>query len=212
MDIVLAVATILGGITAIWFFWDKYSISKKPKPERLSNAEKVQKRAGLRPVFEEKLLDIRKGNLSGDVIVHDVSRLNAYPEVADESGISPWFRIGLLETYHRGIRVGLRIGYLTETDSGYRYTDHKNEKGTIKVWLVGEIPFESIESINWDGDEYYHKPHIYCHFEHANGEPYERLVFCEKRELQPGWTYFSEIADYEDVEKRSKAAGIENFA
>ncbi|WP_217511773.1 hypothetical protein [Vibrio metschnikovii] len=210
MEFILGFATILGGITAIWFFLDKI---KPNKATRLTNSEKVSKREELRLIFDDKLLEIRSNKLSSDIILRDVDRADSYPETSDEPGISSWFRLGLLETYHRGIRVALRIGSLVEIENGYRFRDYVNgEDGDIKVWMVGEIPFESIESINWSGDEYYGKPHIYCHFEHDQGEPYERIVFCEERELQPGMRYFSEVADFKEVQKNSNEIGLENFA
>ncbi|WP_077343060.1 hypothetical protein [Pseudocolwellia agarivorans] len=210
MELILGFATILGGITAIWFFWDKF---KPNKVVRLTNSEKVTKREELRVIFEDKLLEIKANKLTSDIILRDVDRVDLYPETSDDEGISSWFRLGLLETYHRGIRVALRIGSLVEVENGYRFRDYVNgEDGDLKVWMVGEIPFESIESINWSGDGYYGQPHIYCHFEHDQGEPYERIVFCEERELQPGMRYFSEIADFKDVYKNSSEIGLENFA
>ncbi|MET0008407.1 MAG: hypothetical protein ABW124_13025 [Candidatus Thiodiazotropha sp. 6PLUC9] len=216
MEIILAVATILGGITAIWYFWDKVRdkwFKEKTTTPRLSNAEKVRKREELRPIFEEAFLKMRSSDFKSDAIIHDVDRVDSYPNTSDEEdGISPWFRVGLLDTYHRGIKVGLRIGSLIDTDEGLRFADHKHkEKGNVKAWLVGEIPFESIESVNWEGDEYYSKPHLFCHFEHE-AEPYERLVFCQERELGNGMTYFSEIADYQKVYELSQKAGVEYFA
>jgi hypothetical protein len=135
MEFILSFATILGGITAIWFFWDKL---KPNKPKRLTNSDKVTKRETLRPIFEDKLLEIKAKRLTSDIILRDVDRVDCYPETSDEPGISSWFRLGLLETYYRGIRVSLRIGMLVETENGYRYRDYVNgEDGDINVWMVG---------------------------------------------------------------------------
>jgi len=30
--------------------------------------------------------------------------------------------------------------------------------------LTGCIPYENIESVDWEGDRYYSVPHIYCYF------------------------------------------------
>ncbi|WP_455756708.1 hypothetical protein [Sulfurimonas sp.] len=210
VDLILGFATILGGITAVWFFLDKLNSMKK---QRLTKEETIQKREHWRKIFEEKLLENRIKKLTTDIIIRDVDRVDSYPETSDEAGISPWFKVGLLETYHRGIKVALRIGELVEANDSYRFQDYVNgEKGNIKVWMVGEIPFESIETVNWTGDEYYHKPHIFCHFEHNQNEPYERIIFCEERELQPGIKYFSEIIDYETVYENSIKIGLKNFA
>lgn len=216
MEAILAIATILGGITAIWYFWDKAKerwLTEKPVVPRLSNAEKVKKREELRLDFEDAFSKMRAKKLSSDVIIHDVGRVDDYPNTnEEEKGISSWFKVGLLETYHRGIKVGIRVGTLIETEKGLRFVDHRNkEEGNVKAWLVGEIPFESIESVNWGGDEYYNQPHFFCHFEHES-EPYERLIFCQERELDRGITYFSEIAEFKEVHKLSQEAGVENFA
>jgi hypothetical protein len=45
--------------------------------------------------------------------------------------------------------------------------------------LTGFIPYENIEMIDWDGDDYYPYPHIYCYFD-LKSKPYERLAYCEK--------------------------------
>lgn len=102
---------------------------------------------------------------------------------------------------------------MVETEDGYRFRDYVNgEEGDIKAWMVGEIPYEPIESVNWSGDEYYGQPHIYCHFEHNQNEPYEGIIFCEKRELEPGMHYFSEIVNFKSIYEKSSEIGLEDFA
>ena len=142
-----------------------------------------------------------------------MDRVDSYPDIDEtEKGISPWFRVALLDTYKRGARIGLRIGNLTECENGYRYTDYKaGEKGDIRAFFIGEIPYESIVAVNWDGDEFYYFPHIYCHFNH-NGEPYERLVYCREIEMGNGHKHYSDIAEYESVKLNSDSFGVEYFA
>ena len=194
-----------------------FPIINKPKstsPVFQSNAEKIRHREQLRKEFEQELLEIRSKDLRTDVIIRDVDRVDGYPNVEDDEseGISAWFRLGLLETYTRGVRVALRIGMLTQCDDGFRYTDYKNgEKGDVKAYLIGEIPFDSIVTVNWDGDEYYYFPHIYCHFNH-NAEPYERLIFCEKVDMGNGHNYYKELSVYEMVHNNSEQTDAEYFA
>jgi len=149
-----------------------------------------------------------------EAIIRDVKRVDEYPNVDDKSkGISPWFRVGLLGTYHRGIMVGLRIVGLKfdDVEKTLRGYDRKcGEEPDLNAYLVGRIPYERIVSIDWDGDEFYGMPHIYCRFSSKGREPYEEIVFCEKRELDR-FVYFSEIATLEDVRKLSEARGIEVF-
>ena len=73
--------------------------------------------------------------------------------------------------------------------------------------LIGYVPYENIEAINWDGDEYYVNPHLYCYFDTKRREPYEKLVFCEKREINE-IPYYSEVSLHEPVRRRSKKLGI----
>ena len=159
------------------------------------------------------MLEIKAKGLGRDVIIRDVDRFDGYPKVdEEEQGISSWFRAGFIGTYTRGIKVGLQIGTLTACKNGYRYTNHGDgESGDIKVFLIGEIPYDSIIEVNWDGDEYYYFPHIYCFFNY-NGEPYERLAFCEKIDMGHDYTYYREVAQYEDVRKNSEGSGAEYFA
>src|SRR5271169_6669253 len=71
--------------------------------------------------------------------------MDSYPDVDENAkGISPWFRAGLVGTYHKGALIGLEWTTLTEDTVGeWRLTDYKNgEKGDIRVMLIGYVPFE----------------------------------------------------------------------
>lgn len=134
-------------------------------------------------------------------------RIDDYPNINDrEKAISPWFRAGLVGVYHKGILLGLRWGTLTkdQTHNRWRYTNYQaNEKGDIKVILIGYVPYENIETVNWDGDEYYGFPHIYCHCDTKRNEPYETLKFCEEQDFD-GFLHYTEVDDYDSVRKFSK--------
>ena len=178
------------------------------KRRQLSASDIVRLRSKWKVEIEEKLFERRRHkNASVDVIIRDVRRANTYPEIPDEKGISPWFRAGLMDTYHRGVQIGLSWTSLTLGERGLRQADYsQGETGEVKVILIGFVPFENIEAIDWNGDEYYGYPHIFCHFAHGK-QPYERLAYCEKRELN-NIAYYSEIADYEQIRERSRKAGI----
>jgi hypothetical protein len=93
--------------------------------------------------------------------------------------------------------------------SDWRFTDYKKgESGDIKVILIGYVPFENIESVDWRGDEYYGFPHLYCYFDARRKEPYEKLAFCEKREMTD-IPFYTEVAPYPAVRKRSRKLGLE---
>jgi hypothetical protein len=122
----------------------------------------------------------------GEAIIRDARRFDAYPNVDDRKrGISAWFRVGILGLYHKGLQVGLRIEALKYdiTYGRWRLNDFKiGETKDMNAYLVGKIPFERVVSIDWDGDEFYGFPHVYCHFSSRKREPYEEVVFCGTRD------------------------------
>jgi hypothetical protein len=121
---------------------------------RLSPAQILSLRQKWKPLFEEEIIKNHTQKLRKDIIIRGVKRLDDYPNVDEKKkGISPWFRVGLMGTYHKGILAGLRWGKLTrQGEDDWRFTDYKSEKGDIKVILIGKIAFESIESVDWEGD------------------------------------------------------------
>lgn len=183
-------------------------LSKGKSPE-----EKIALRQKWKPQFEEEIRKNFHEKLRSDVVIRDVKRVDSYPDIEEKKGISPWFRVGLLDIYHRGILVGLRWTSLIELPDGtWRAKDHKKDgQGEgIKVILAGQIPFEGIESVDFDGDEYYYFPHIFCHFIYK-GEPYETMAFYAKNQNSGGKPFYTEVASYSDVRKISKKLGIDVY-
>jgi hypothetical protein len=76
-----------------------------------------------KPQFGDYLTKLFMEQLRGDVIIRDMRRMDTYPDVSKGRGISSWFRRGLLDTYERGIMVGLRWEGITKVEEGYRYGD-----------------------------------------------------------------------------------------
>jgi len=167
-------------------------------------SERVHHHDSLRQQFEEEIQRCRREKLRKDVIIRHVNRLDDYPNSQETKGISPWFKVGLLDTYHKGIKVGLGWEGLIESPQGLRKADYKaGERGALNAMLTGEIPYDFIETMNVDGDEYYYLPHIFCHFAHK-GEPYERLFYTQEVDMGNGHTYWKEVATYEEVKLNSK--------
>lgn len=180
------------------------------RKRHLTPAEVVQLRQKWKPIFERELGERRRAKLNVDVIIHDVKRHDQYPEIREhEKDISAWFKVGLMDTYHGGILVGLSWDNLVELPDGkWRLVDYSaHEKGDLKVLLIGKIPYERIEAVDWDGDEYYNTPHIFCHFDGPQRQPYEELVYSEERHLNEH-PFYVDIATAEDVRKVSKKHGI----
>ncbi len=210
MDHVKWVIAIIGGIVTLITF--KEQIIKFLRGSflpRLTNPEKINKRESFRKEFEDFFIQAWKKNYTPNAIIRDVKRIDAYPEAQERKGISPWFKVGLLDNYYRGILVGLSAVRLISTPEGLRYPK-SSEEGDVLAFKVGEIPFDSIERVNWDGDEYYIMPHIYCHFEH-NKQPYERIIFCIEQKTSLGKKFYTEIATYTSVYQLSRKNGVTDF-
>jgi len=169
----------------------------------LSPEARIAARDKWRPIFQEYFHESARKNFLGDAIIHDVNRLDHYPETSDTKGISSWFRVGLMGTHNRGILLGLEWICLEEEEGKLKKSKNPEDPETIKAILLGEVPYEAIESVNFDGDEFYNKPHIFCHFDH-NGEPYERLFYGTQNQLDPKFPYYyTEVMIY-NPNKKSK--------
>lgn len=201
--------TLIAGLLLIINFWDKIKSLFAP---RLQYNDKVNKRIELQKEFDEYLIEnIWKKKYRSDVIIRDVKRIDSsYPEAKESKKISSWFRVGLLDTYHRGILVGLCVSRLTKTPEGVRHLK-QDEDEYFSALLVGKIPYYSIEKVNWEGDEYYNYPHIFCYFEHKNKEPYEELIYCVERTNNIEKKYYDEIAKHKDVIKLNKKNKITDY-
>jgi hypothetical protein len=193
-----------------------YSVFKdiwgKVRAERrkLSSSQIVELRKKWKAEVEPHIAQTYRDKLRGDVIIRDMKRIDGYPHTEDKKGISPWFRVGLMGTYHRGIQVGLSWETLTKHKDGqqFRLTNYRvGETGDVKVVLIGLIPFENIDNIDWHGDEYYGFPHIYCFFSHRK-EPYEHIGYYTETTPPHGIPFYTEIADYRSVRRLSKRLGI----
>lgn len=189
-DSALAVLASVVGIAANWEFLPVIGGKKR----NLTPEQKIQFREKWRPIFDDYFLTAAHNNYRSDAIIHDLNRLDTYPASSEEKGISSWFRIGLMGTYHRGVLLGLRWTYIERTDGKWR--EVSKTETAMKVALLGEVPFEAIETVNFDGDEFYNKPHIFCHFDYKGG-PYARVFYGEEYQLDPGFPYhYREIAEY----------------
>jgi hypothetical protein len=181
---------------------------------RLTPSQVIELRSKWKPQFEERIWDNHRKELRSDAIIRDMSRLDKYPELEEkEKGISPWFRLGIVGTYHRGIYVAHGWGGLIKDGAGWRYPDYKaGERGELKVLMISSIPYQNIEHVDWNGDEYYNYPHIYCWFNNKK-VPYEHTgIYVQHDPISEGaLPWFEEVANVEDAKRRSKKHGLDGF-
>lgn len=117
-----------------------------------------------------------------DILIRDVHR-DIYPEQEFNSpGISPWFKVEFFRTYHKGISFYIHIDEVLvnkKTGNWKLSTGRETASGDwikINALTVGNIPYDNIVDIDYEGDEYYRYPHIYCEFSNL-GEPYEEVWY-----------------------------------
>lgn len=194
------ISTLIGvtGIAANRDLLPKFGREKR----NLTPKDRIALRDKWRPTFESYFAEMGRNDYQGDAIIHDIDRLDEYPKLKERSGISSWFRVGLLGTYNHGILVGLGWTYLKESPGGWTDNPKGYLDGSLKVAIIGEIPYESIESVNFDGDKYYNKPHIFCYFDFKT-EPYERIFYGEEFRMGAKLPFhYREVAPFTPKRKR----------
>ncbi len=145
---------------------------------------------------------------NGDAIIRELRRKDSYPDV-DESlrSTSRWFKVELKGTYHAGIEVFASVENVVIRDGVARRADSDDSQAQ-GAYVVGRIPYEAIEGIDWEGDEYYGFTHIYCRFRVGRRRgPYEEAVLyeIEAHELSNGHKFHERL---EGVRWKPKRRGL----
>jgi hypothetical protein len=120
--------------------------------------------------------------ICGELIIRDIERMDTYPNHdAQRKGISPWFGVELKGLYERGIEVHFGVRCLVKRDmyGDWKFTQFEGPD-TRLAYPVARIPFDVIELVDWDGDDRYHCPHVYCQFSLIRKQPYEAFLFYSK--------------------------------
>ncbi len=138
----------------------------------------MARRLALRDEIQSRLPARTKWGNRGEAIIRDVHRVDQYPDIDDRRrGISSWFKVELKDEYHRGLEVFLSINYV-RLDEKKRTWEivYRAEERDLKGFIVGRIPLDWIASVDWEGDEFYGVPHIYCRFIGKRRQPYEETL------------------------------------
>jgi hypothetical protein len=90
--------------------------------------------------------------------------------------------VELFDFYHNGIVVilGIETGVIGAGDYWatipYGSDFDRQVFRSIKVWILGKIPFRNIRHYDVHGDEFYNFPHLYCAFDN-DSMPYEDFAY-----------------------------------
>lgn len=186
------------------------------KVRRPDLVELIERRQMLKTDVENHIRWIDNSERYGEAIIRDMKRVDQYPNNDSKSkGISAWFKIALLGTYHRGLLVCLSFHSLkrcSEEDSWYITSDFKNKD--MNAILVGCIPYNRIVVIDWEGDEYYSSPHVYCRFLGWRPTPHEELTFCEEHisDYPRPQSWYTELVSYPKAKALTKRYEPSYFA
>jgi hypothetical protein len=133
---------------------------------------------------------------SPEIIIRDLKRLKEYPNEKQRKGISAYFKVELRGLYYNGIEVylGLPSEFIYEECSKSWRKPNKKETGE-PVYLIGRIPFDFIERLDMDGDEYGGEPHVFCKFSNNSG-PYECIVGYKINKRKDGTSWEENIGVY----------------
>lgn len=172
------------------------------KFRRPDSVEVLKRREKIQKDFESNLPRLNEYSNRGEAIIRNIKRFDSYPEINEkEKGISSWFKVEIKGLYHRGVEVFIGIEAAAEVNGQWKLQDNKKRtEDSTNVFLVGHIPFDSIEYINWNGDQYYNFPHIFCKFNGLQGGPYEAIPIYFRSEAG----HFFEIEGFRPLDKYRK--------
>jgi hypothetical protein len=113
----------------------------------------------------------------GEAIIRDLRRMDRYPDLDDTiaGGPSPWFKAEVKGIYERGLEVYVSVQRVVVRGD---VATPVREDGQ-PVFVVGRIPFERIEEVDWIGDPAASldpMPHFYCWFGWRRRRLYESFV------------------------------------
>lgn len=194
-----------------------YSLAKdlfhriRGRRRSLSAEDRLAYQQKWKAMLEAELWKCRRENLRHDVIIHDVKRHQFYPDGEPSGkGISPWFKVYLADTYHKGIAISSGIRELSfDEEFGGWYLAEDLSKDYINADLISYLPYEQIVHVDIDGDEYYLYPHLFCHFD-IKGTPYEKSEYCLMKGTAPNF-FFEKVATAGEVKRASLKAGTRPF-
>jgi hypothetical protein len=191
----------ISSIISLFFDFVKWIVKEFKKPDPALILEHRQK---IKNELENKLPRKDENGSRGEAIIRDLKRMDSYPELDSKKGISPWFRVEIKDLYYRGLEVFIYpMQYIAKDENDeWKFVDYSYEHDKLIVYAVGRIPFDLIKSIDWEGDEFYNIPHIYCDFKGMRGTPYETIpLYYKKYEHSE---YLSEVEDFRPYDKYIK--------
>jgi len=173
-------------------------MTRKIPPEEI-----LKKRQEWRKEAEKHIPRRNNWDSRGDAIVRDIDRMDYYLHENPKKAYASyaWFRVEVKDVTYRGIECFVSMPEMIIYDKQkkkWRLAERDEQDGTL-AYPVGKIPYENIVNIDWNGDEYYPYPHIYCRY--RKGSPYYAIHYYVKRGSEEHG-YFEQIENFEPHKKR----------
>lgn len=195
---------VIGIAIEIFIAYHLFFLSKKLSDRaRLGHKEKIRQKA------EELLSEIYRKKLTGEVYLVNINRyFKDYPSSKRKrfGGYSE-IKAEIKAIRFDGIEFfsGMPVEIYKKANKELSFVG-KNKEKIFNAFPVGVVPYEWIEHIDLDGDEYTCCPQFYCHFKARTnwnfwkrllffGYPYKRTVYYRESEVYyegndpPDWKY-----------------------
>ena len=195
---VLLLTSIVAVIDNVWKKRQSRNAKHHDQRDQLERNDKWRKK------ISDYIAETHAKKLSRAMVIRDFGRIDQYPKAKTDKGISPSFKVWLADIYHNGVLVHFGVMEITyikavEDDTNWYYCDSKDSEG-IKVHLIGKVPYNRIETVNWQGDEWNnYDPQIFCRFDSKDKEPYEELVYCEEVKREHSWPFYREVVRLQNM-------------
>lgn len=143
----------------------------------------LEARAKWYPKFYEEVYRCWNENLRQDAHVVNLKYVKQYPDsdfASKFKGISPWFRVGLVQALSDEFAVMHSVSHLKPFEGGWIHTRYDDQDpDVIQAFRIAYIKYENVEHVDWHGDQYTNLPVIYCRFKGREiGTPYDRVCYC----------------------------------
>ncbi len=156
--------------------------------KRLSNKGKLEHKELIKQKAEELLHKINNESLGRRVCLVNISRyFEDYPSTEEKlfRGYS-CINAEIKTTNFEGVEFfsSMPVAIYKKENGQFSFKEAKNREKIFNVFPVGVIPYESIEHIDLDGDEYGEGPLFYCYFDKkASWDPLKSCPFPYKKTL-----------------------------
>jgi hypothetical protein len=159
----------------------------KTLKHRLAMKKRIEKDFVEQPSGPHDIRSRRERILGNEMILHDVED-SLYPDADPDRAPSGWMKLEMFDLYFGGIEVILNGSQgLIDGNGNWCTIKYGDEFDTsrfrvITVWAIGRLPYDCIVDYDMDTDDYYHGPHVYCHYWN-NGSPWEsfRFVYTDEK-------------------------------